>query len=167
MTDLSRDIEALARRARDASHTLAALSSREKDGWLEAAAARLEAAKSAILEANQVDLREARDKGLSEPMVKRLDLAEKWNDMVAGLRDVAALPDPVGEMTEVRVRPNGLRVGRMRIPLGVVAMIYESRPNVTADPATFCSSIATCSMTWPSQVPSSSRRRRTKPPASL
>jgi glutamate-5-semialdehyde dehydrogenase len=138
MTDLSRDIEALARRAREASHALAALSSREKDGWLEAAAVRLEASRSAILEANQVDLGEARDKGLSEPMVKRLDLAEKWNDMLAGLRDVAALPDPVGEMTDVRVRPNGLQVGRMRIPLGVIAIIYESRPNVTVDAAALC-----------------------------
>ena len=138
MTDLSRDIEALARRAREASHALAALSSREKDGWLEAAAARLEASKSAILAANQVDLGEARDKGLSEPMVKRLDLAEKWNDMLAGLRDVAALPDPVGEMTDVQVRPNGLQVGRMRIPLGVIAIIYESRPNVTVDAAALC-----------------------------
>jgi glutamate-5-semialdehyde dehydrogenase len=136
--DLAREIEELARRARDASRRTAELSSRAKDAWLLRAAERLERDRAAILEANALDLRAAREKGLSEPMVKRLDLADKWRDMLAGLRDVAALPDPIGEITELRVRPNGLRVGRMRIPLGVVAIIYESRPNVTVDAAALC-----------------------------
>ena len=71
--------------------------------------------------------------------MKRLELAgDKWAAMLDGLRQVAALPDPVGEITEMRVRPNGLRVGRMRIPLGVIGIIYESRPNVTVDAAALC-----------------------------
>ena len=71
--------------------------------------------------------------------MNRLELsASKWRDMLAGLRDVAALPDPVGSVENVRVRPNGLRVGRMRIPLGVIGIIYESRPNVTVDAAALC-----------------------------
>ena len=71
--------------------------------------------------------------------MRRLDLAgDKWAAMLDGLRQVAALPDPVGTITETRVRPNGLRVGRMRIPLGVIAIVYESRPNVTVDAAALC-----------------------------
>jgi glutamate-5-semialdehyde dehydrogenase len=138
MSDLARDVEELARRARDASRRVAELSSRAKDAWLLAAAARLERERGALLEANALDLRAARDKGLSAPMTRRLDLAEKWRDMLDGLRTVAALPDPIGEIDELRVRPNGLRVGRMRIPLGVIAIIYESRPNVTVDAAALC-----------------------------
>ena len=138
MTDLSRDIERLARRSREASRTMGELGSRAKDAWLEAAAGRLEAHKAEILEANRVDLAEARARGLAEPLLQRLDLGGKWHDMLAGLRQVAALPDPVGEITRMQVRPNGLRVGRMRIPLGVVGIIYESRPNVTVDAAALC-----------------------------
>ncbi len=138
MSDLAREIEELARRARGASRRAAELSSRAKDAWLLRAAERLERDRDAILAANAFDLGAARERGLAEPLLKRLDLAEKWRDMLAGLRDVAALPDPIGEITELRVRPNGLRVGRMRIPLGVVAIIYESRPNVTVDAAALC-----------------------------
>jgi len=138
MTDLSRDIERLARRAREASRVMGELGSRAKDAWLEAAAGRLEARKAEILEANRVDLAEGRARGLAEPMLQRLDLEGKWTDMLAGLREVAALPDPIGEITRMQVRPNGLRVGRMRIPLGVVGIIYESRPNVTVDAAALC-----------------------------
>ena len=71
-------------------------------------------------------------------MVARLDLASKWDDMLAGVRAVAALPDPIGRVDDEQVRPNGLRVGRMTIPLGVIAIIYESRPNVTVDTAALC-----------------------------
>jgi glutamate-5-semialdehyde dehydrogenase len=82
---------------------------------------------------------DATAKGVATPMVQRLGLGDaKWLDMIAGLRDVAALPDPIGEIVHSWVRPNGLRVGRMRIPLGVIAMIYESRPNVTVDAAALC-----------------------------
>ena len=116
MTDFSREIETLARRAREASRRLGELGSRPKDAWLARVGERLEAAKHAILEANAADLREAEAKGLAGPMLKRLDLSEKWDAMLNGLADVAALPDPIGEISEMRVRPNGLRVGRMRIP---------------------------------------------------
>jgi glutamate-5-semialdehyde dehydrogenase len=129
----------LARKAKEASRAVAELGSRAKDAWLLRAAERLEAARPRILTANQADVDEAKAKGLAEPMVQRLVLADgKWRDMVSGLRDVAALPDPIGEIVHSWVRPNGLRVGRMRIPLGVVGIIYESRPNVTVDAAALC-----------------------------
>jgi glutamate-5-semialdehyde dehydrogenase len=137
--DLRERIEALARDARTASRRVADLDTRTKDAWLLRSAERLEAAKEKILEANRADMRAAEARGVEAPLVRRLDLAgEKWAAMVDGLRQVAALPDPVGTITETRVRPNGLRVGRMRIPLGVVAIIYESRPNVTVDAAALC-----------------------------
>jgi len=133
------EIEALCRRAREASLRTADLSTATKDAWLERAAERLEAAKTRILAENARDVTAAERAGLAAPLVRRLVLeGDKWRDMVAGLRDVARLPDPVGEISELRVRPNGLRVGRMRIPLGVIAIIYESRPNVTVDAAALC-----------------------------
>ncbi len=136
---LEQTIHSLASRARAASERMAELGTREKDAWLLRAAERLETAKTRILAANAEDLAEARRGGVAEPLVNRLELsASKWRDMLAGLRDVAALPDPVGSVENVRVRPNGLRVGRMRIPLGVIGIIYESRPNVTVDAAALC-----------------------------
>jgi len=136
---LQREIEELARSARAAAPAVANLGAREKNAWLLRAAERLEAAKPRVLAANREDMREAEAKGIAAPMVKRLDLAGgKWDDMLDGLRQVAQLPDPVGEISELRVRPNGLRVGRMRIPLGVIGIIYESRPNVTVDAAALC-----------------------------
>jgi len=138
-SDLERQIEEMARRARAASRVLGSLGTRQKDAWLRRAAERLEACKESILEANREDLRQASEKGVAAPLVRRLSLGDgKWESMLDGLQQVAALPDPVGEISELRVRPNGLRVGRMRIPLGVVAMIYESRPNVTVDAAALC-----------------------------
>jgi glutamate-5-semialdehyde dehydrogenase len=137
--DLRERIEALARDARTASRRLADLDTRTKDAWLLRAAERLEAAQQRILDANRRDMREAETRGVAAPLVRRLDLAgPKWTVMVDGLRQVAALPDPVGSISETRVRPNGLRVGRMRIPLGVIAIVYESRPNVTVDAAALC-----------------------------
>ena len=141
MTDanLEQSIADLARAARAASHETARLSRARKDRWILRAAERLETARGRILEANAEDVREARQSGLAAPLLARLALAgDKWSSMVAGLRDVAALPDPVGEIEKLSVRPNGLRVGRMRIPLGVIAIIYESRPNVTVDAAALC-----------------------------
>ncbi len=142
-TDTTRSLEEtvgeLARRAREASRRTAELSSRVKDVWLLEAARALEAERDAVLEANRRDLERARERGLAEPLQRRLDLAgSRYEQMVAGLREIAALPDPVGEIRQMRVRPNGLRVGRMRIPLGVVGIIYESRPNVTVDAAALC-----------------------------
>ena len=136
---LQDQIHDLAVRARQASRRTAELSTREKDAWLLRSAERLEAAKVRIREANARDLREAEAKGVAGPLVQRLELTDaKWHDMLAGLRDVAALPDPIGRIESMSVRPNGLRVGRMRIPLGVIGIIYESRPNVTVDAAALC-----------------------------
>jgi len=130
---------ALAQRARDASRRVAELSTREKNAWLLRAAERLESARDRILAANADDVRAAEAAGVEKPLLGRLALSDgKWRDMIAGLRDVAALPDPVGEIVQSRVRPNGLRVGRMRIPLGVILIIYEARPNVTVDAAALC-----------------------------
>jgi glutamate-5-semialdehyde dehydrogenase len=139
LESLKEQVIDLARKARTASERVAELSTREKNAWLMRCAERLTDAKAEILAANAVDLERAASSGTSGPMLKRLELAEgKWNDMIAGLRDVAALPDPVGRVESSVVRPNGLEIGRMRIPLGVIGMIYESRPNVTVDAAALC-----------------------------
>jgi glutamate-5-semialdehyde dehydrogenase len=136
---LEAEIQSLARRAREASRKLAELSGREKDAFLLRAALHLEQARPRVLEANQRDLREAGARGLPGPLRERLELSDaRLGDMLAGLRAVAALPDPVGRIESSWVRPNGLRVGRMRIPLGVIGIIYESRPNVTVDAAALC-----------------------------
>ncbi len=132
-------IHDLACRARAAAERTAELGTREKNAWLLRSAERLEAGKQKILEANRRDLRESEANNVPTPLRGRLELGdEKWRDMIAGVRDVAALPDPVGAVESMSVRPNGLRVGRMRIPLGVIGMIYESRPNVTVDAAALC-----------------------------
>ncbi len=137
--NLDAQILDLARRAREASRRAAALDTRTKDAWLLRSAERLEEARERVLAENRKDMQEAEAKGVTGPMVKRLDLeGERWSAMLQGLRDVAALPDPVGEISRMQVRPNGLRVGRMRIPLGVIGIIYESRPNVTVDAAALC-----------------------------
>ena len=132
-------IHDIAKRTQRASAHTAELSSAQKNAWLLRAAARLEAARESIREANARDVREAEARGVAAPLLGRLALSDgKWRDMIAGLRDVAALPDPVGRVEQDRVLPNGLQVGRMRIPLGVIAIIYESRPNVTVDAAALC-----------------------------
>lgn len=137
--NLPEEILDLASRAARAAKTLGDLDSATKNAWLLRSAELLEESESEILEANHRDREEARKKDVAEPLVNRLSIAgDKWNDMIAGLRDVAALRDPVGEVTDSHLRPNGLRVARMRIPLGVIAMIYESRPNVTVDAAALC-----------------------------
>lgn len=137
--ELREQVEEICRAAQQAARGMARLTTDDKDRWLLRAAERLEAAKAPILEANRRDITEAEAKGVATPMVRRLSLeGGKWETMIDGLRQVARLPDPVGEITDSVVRPNGLRVGRMRIPLGVIGMIYESRPNVTVDAAALC-----------------------------
>jgi glutamate-5-semialdehyde dehydrogenase len=127
------------RRARAAGDRLAELPSDQKDAALCLAADRLEAARAELRDANALDLQAGRERGLSEPLLDRLELSDaRLASMAQGLRDVAALPDPVGEITRMTSRPSGLQVGRMRIPLGVVLVIYESRPNVTADVGALC-----------------------------
>ena len=138
-TAIEMQVEDLARAARAASYETARLSRATKDRWILRAAERLETARDRILAANRDDQKEAQARGVDASLARRLDLGgDKWASMIAGLRDVAALPDPVGEITSMWVRPNGLRVGRMRIPLGVIAIVYESRPNVTVDAAALC-----------------------------
>jgi len=132
-------IKTLALQCRDAAQTLATLSSPAKRDLLEAMAAALEADAGLILEANARDLEAARGKGTGSAMLDRLALDQKrLAGIAAALREVAALPDPVGQVTREDVRPNGIRVQKVRVPLGVIAMIYEARPNVTADAAALC-----------------------------
>lgn len=133
------DIKTLAMECRLAAQTLAQLDSTAKAALLTRMAAALEDGAEAILAANALDLAAARDKGVGSAMLDRLALDEKRLAAIAdALREVAALPDPVGQVTRDDVRPNGIRVQKVRVPLGVIAMIYEARPNVTADAAALC-----------------------------
>ncbi|MBA3014440.1 MAG: glutamate-5-semialdehyde dehydrogenase [Proteobacteria bacterium] len=132
-------ITSLAVAARKAARGLSALSTEVKNRALLKMADELLRQREVIRVENEKDLAAGRAKGLSAAMLDRLDLTDKViASMVTGLREVAVLPDPVGEITEMNRRPNGLMVGRMRIPLGVIGMIYESRPNVTVDAAALC-----------------------------
>lgn len=129
----------LAKRAKAASRVLATTSTAQKNQALLDAADRLVASSERILEANAKDVAEARAAGIAEGLIDRLRLDEsRIAGMADGLRQVAGLPDPVGEVLDGWVRPNGLRISRVRVPLGVVAIIYESRPNVTSDAAGLC-----------------------------
>ena len=129
----------LGRRAKAASRRLATVSTEVKDDALKAAADRLVDCSAEILDANQVDVNRALNAGVNDTVIDRLRLTPaKIDAMAAGLRQVAALPDPVGEVLDGWTRPNGLRISRVRVPLGVVAIIYENRPNVTSDAAGLC-----------------------------
>ena len=129
----------LARQAKTASRELAKLTTGEKNAGLLGMAAALETNTPAIREANTRDLEAAAQAGLSTAMLDRLKLDEKRiAAMAKGLREVAALPDPVGRILDERTRPNGLRLQKVATPIGVVVIIYESRPNVTADAASLC-----------------------------
>ncbi|MCQ4311252.1 glutamate-5-semialdehyde dehydrogenase [Pseudomonas stutzeri] len=129
----------LGRAAREASRMLARATTAQKNRALQAAAAALDAARSDLVDANQQDLAAGRASGLDEAMLDRLALTPaRIDDMIEGLRQVATLPDPIGEIRDMRYLPSGIQVGRMRVPLGVVGIIYESRPNVTIDAASLC-----------------------------
>src|SRR5580658_3219962 len=129
----------LARQAKEASRLLAQLTTAQKNGCLLAMAEAIEADGKAIQEANTIDMEEAANAGLSNAMLDRLKLDDKRvAGMAKGLREVAALPDPVGRILDDRTRPNGLRLQKISTPIGVVVIIYESRPNVTADAASLC-----------------------------
>ena len=132
-------IEEMARKAQGASNDLATLSTSAKNSVLSDVARLLMSEKEQIQQENQKDLTAGREQGLSAAMLDRLELSEKvFESMVEGVNEVIALPDPVGRISDMSRRPSGITVGRMRIPLGVVAMIYESRPNVTIDAAVLC-----------------------------
>ncbi|MEW6427044.1 MAG: glutamate-5-semialdehyde dehydrogenase [Thermodesulfobacteriota bacterium] len=132
-------VRAMAARARKAGRRMASLSTATKNAILERMAGLLDERRTAIRAENEKDLVNGREKGLSPAMLDRLTLSDKVIDaMITGLREVAALADPVGGMEEMQRRPSGILVGRMRVPLGVIGMIYESRPNVTVDAAALC-----------------------------
>jgi len=126
-------------RAQSAARQLATLPTGIKNDALMRMATALEGEAAALKVQNARDVERAKDNGLSSAMIDRLRLTPKRiGDMARGLREVAALPDPIGEVTHMWRRPNGLEIGRMRVPLGVIAFFYESRPNVTADAAGLC-----------------------------
>jgi glutamate-5-semialdehyde dehydrogenase len=136
---LEQQIRELTARSRAASVVLGEVDTATKNAWLLRVADRLKEARETILAANTRDLEQAAARNISEPLLNRLALGEdRWTTMLKGLADIAALDDPVGRIEDLRERPNGLQVGRMRIPLGVIAIIYESRPNVTIDAAALC-----------------------------
>ena len=136
---LTEQMTLLARQARAASRELARLTTAEKNACLLAMADALEQDKAAIQEANARDMKAGAESGLSSAMLDRLKLDDKRvAGMATGLREVAALPDPTGRILDERVRPNGLRLRKVSTPIGVVVIIYESRPNVTADAASLC-----------------------------
>ena len=129
----------LGKQAKAAARRLAVLSSKDKDHALQLMADRLEAQSAFLIEENQNDLDSAKKAGISGSVLDRIALTPgRVQAMAKGLRDVAALPDPVREIVKMWRRPNGLQVGKMRIPLGVIGIIYEARPNVTADAAALC-----------------------------
>ncbi|MEL1264748.1 glutamate-5-semialdehyde dehydrogenase [Pseudoxanthomonas putridarboris] len=133
------DIKQQALRCRDAAQAIAQLSTEAKNALLRAMADALLADEAVILAANARDMEAATAKGITGAMLDRLKLdGKRLHGVASALREVADLPDPVGQVTRQDVRPNGIRVERVRVPLGVVAMIYEARPNVTADAAALC-----------------------------
>ncbi|MDF3931430.1 glutamate-5-semialdehyde dehydrogenase [Pseudomonas citronellolis] len=129
----------LGRAAREASRVLARASTAQKNAALLAAADALDAAREQLAHANEQDLAAGRANGLEPAMLDRLALnPARIDDMIEGLRQVAKLPDPIGEIRDMRFVPSGIQIGKMRVPLGVVGIIYESRPNVTIDAASLC-----------------------------
>ncbi len=137
--DIKMEVMKIAKEAKAASYLLAGVSSEVKNRALLKMAEELVRETGALMAQNAKDIDYAKNQGLSAAMIDRLTLTEATVKGIAkGLREVAALPDPVGNVTSMWRRPNGLLVGRMRIPLGVIGIIYESRPNVTADAAALC-----------------------------
>ncbi len=137
--DIASYMADLGQRARHASRALAAADTGAKNAALLAIADDLDGARDTLIEENRKDLQAGAAKGLDAALLDRLELtAARIDGMIEGLRQIAALPDPIGEIIDMNYRPSGIQVGRMRVPLGVVGIIYESRPNVTADAAALC-----------------------------
>ncbi len=133
------EIHAFAERAKSAARALAGLRTEEKRGLLMAVADGLTAQEKKIRKANEEDVAAARAAGTSGALLDRLELTQKrFQEMVAGVRQVAKLPDPVGEVMKRWTRPNGLEIFKVRVPIGLIGIIYESRPNVTVDSAVLC-----------------------------
>ena len=139
MTDLQAYMTDLGRRARAASAMIAKATTGQKNAALIAIAERIDSARETLLAANAQDMAAGREKGLDAALLDRLELTPARIDaMLEGLRQVAALDDPIGTISEMKPRPSGIQVGRMRVPLGVIGIIYESRPNVTCEAASLC-----------------------------
>ena len=137
--DIKTYMQQLGQAARAAARIIARADSAAKNRALLAIAAAIERSSATLLAANQQDLAAARAKSMDAAMLDRLTLDGKTiANMVAGLHQIAALPDPVGEITDLKYRPTGIQVGKMRVPLGVIGIIYEARPNVTVDAAALC-----------------------------
>ncbi|MCP3661653.1 MAG: glutamate-5-semialdehyde dehydrogenase [Gammaproteobacteria bacterium] len=139
ITDIDAYMQQLGARARVASRGLASATTGIKNSALQAIADNLDQARDSLTKANQRDLEAGRAKGLDAALLDRLELTPaRIDSMIEGLRQITALADPIGEIFDMKYRPTGIQVGRMRVPLGVVGIIYESRPNVTADAAALC-----------------------------
>ena len=139
MVRIEEEVLEIAKAAKEAASKLAQVPSDVKNKALLAMADGILSRRDELKEANEKDVRAAEEKGLSAALIDRLTLTDKRIDEMAdGLRQIAALPDPVGEITRMWRRPNGLVIGKMRVPIGVIGVIYESRPNVTADAAGLC-----------------------------
>ncbi|TAG01629.1 MAG: glutamate-5-semialdehyde dehydrogenase [Betaproteobacteria bacterium] len=139
LVDIVEYMHLVGRSARSAARTIARASTAQKNSALLEIADTIIKRESHILEENAADVRDAKKADLAAPLVDRLTLtAKSVQAMADGLRQIAALPDPVGEITDLRPRPSGIQVGKMRVPLGVIGIIYESRPNVTVDAAGLC-----------------------------
>ena len=137
--DIDAYMDTVGRNARAASRQVAAASTEAKNAALHAIAGHLRTRQAALLDANAADLAQARADGLEAALIDRLTLtAAGVESMAQGLEQIAALPDPVGEISDMKRRPSGIQVGKMRVPLGVIGIIYEARPNVTADAAGLC-----------------------------
>ena len=135
----SYDMITLGEKARKASRIIASADTQTKNAALTAIADELAAKKSEIIAANQIDVKDAAQRGLTDALIDRLTLSNATiASMGEGLIQISKLPDPIGEISNIQPRPSGIRVGKMRVPIGVVGIIYESRPNVTADAAGLC-----------------------------
>jgi glutamate-5-semialdehyde dehydrogenase len=139
LTDVDGYIAEAARQAREASRVIGAASTAVKSRALLGTAAALDQSRGALKHANERDLAAARERGIDQPLLDRLGIDDAAiHRMIEGLEQVDKLPDPVGEISDLVYRPSGIQVGRMRVPLGVIGIIYESRPNVTVDAASLC-----------------------------
>ena len=139
MTEIETYMVKLGVQARQASHSVNKATTAQKNAALIAIAKEIDSSREHLMAANQQDLAAGRDKDLASALMDRLELTTARIDtMIEGLQQVAALPDPVGEISEMNFRPSGIQVGRMRVPLGVIGIIYESRPNVTCEAASLC-----------------------------
>ena len=139
MTDVHRYMLKVGRDARSASRLIGASSSQTKSRALNEIAAAMDKARVALKDANACDMARAEGNGIDQPLIDRLALDDKDIDhMIEGVLQVDKLPDPIGELSDLSYQPSGIQVGRMRVPLGVIGIIYESRPNVTVDAASLC-----------------------------